>query len=78
MVNVNLGDVDWQNGQIDVLGKGVSTELFTCLLAVKMALEEYVDSRTDDLEALFLSDYEGMCQQIKDMNKLSRISKGSS
>ena len=22
MVNVNLGDVDWQNGQIDVLGKG--------------------------------------------------------
>lgn len=43
----------------------------------KIALQEYVDSRTDDLEALFLSDYEGMCQQIKDMNKLSRISKGA-
>ena len=35
MVNVNRNDVDWQNGRLMYLEKGVSTELFTCLLAVK-------------------------------------------
>ena len=77
MVNVNRNDVDWQNGQIDVLGKGRKYRTVYLSARCKIALQEYVDSRTDNLDALFLSDYEGMCQQIKDMNKLSRISRGA-
>ena len=77
MVNVNRNDVDWQNAQVDVLGKGRKYRTVYLSARCKIAMKEYVDSRTDDLEALFLSDYEGMCQQIKEMNKLSRISKGA-
>jgi integrase/recombinase XerD len=51
MVNVNLGDVDWQNGQIDVLGKGRKYRTVYLSARCKIALQEYVDSRTDDLEA---------------------------
>ena len=33
MVNVNRNDVDWQNGQIDVLGKG---RKYNCLLVCSL------------------------------------------
>ena len=77
MVNVNRNDVDWQNAQIDVLGKGRKYRTVYLSARCKIALQEYLSSRTDDLDALFLSDYEGMCQQLKDMNKPTRISKGA-
>lgn len=77
MTNVNRADVDWVNGQVDVLGKGRKYRTVYLSARCKIALQEYISSRTDTLEALFLSDYEGMCSQIKDTKQLSRISKGA-
>lgn len=77
MTNVNRADVDWVNGQVDVLGKGRKYRTVYLSARCKIALQEYINSRTDTLEALFLSDYEGMCSQIKDTKQLSRISKGA-
>lgn len=77
MTNVNRCDVDWVNGQVDVLGKGRKYRTVYLSARCKIALQEYINSRTDTLEALFLSDYEGMCSQIKDTKQLSRISKGA-
>lgn len=77
MTNVNRCDIDWVNGQVDVLGKGRKYRTVYLSARCKIALQEYINSRTDTLEALFLSDYEGMCSQIKDTKQLSRISKGA-
>lgn len=77
MTNVNRNDVDWQNAQVDVLGKGRKYRTVYLSARCKIALHEYIATRTDNLDALFISDYEGMCQKIKDMNQPSRISKGA-
>lgn len=77
MTNVNRADVDWVNGQVDVLGKGRKYRTVYLSARCKITLQEYINSRTDTLEALFLSDYEGMCSQIKETKQLSRISKGA-
>lgn len=77
MVNVNRNDVDWQNAQIDVLGKGRKYRTVYLSARCKIALQEYIATRSDDLDALFLSDYEGMNQSIRQMKQLSRISRSA-
>jgi len=53
-VNANRRDVDLQNREIKVLGKGNKerTVYFTPVAA--MYIEQYLESRTDDYEALFV------------------------
>lgn len=77
MVNVNRNDVDWQNAQIDVLGKGRKYRTVYLSARCKIALQEYIATRSDDLDALFLSDYEGMSQPFRQMKQLSRISRSA-
>jgi site-specific recombinase XerD len=59
MIGANRDDVDFVNGQIDVLGKGRKYRTVYLSSRCKTVLKDYLDSRTDNLEALFISDWEG-------------------
>ena len=60
MTNVNRGDLDMANGQVDVLGKGRKFRTVYLSSRCKLAVQEYLSTRTDNLEALFISTWEGM------------------
>lgn len=75
MVNINRNDIDLQNGQVDVLGKGKKYRTVYISPRCKLALEEYLKSRTDDIDALFISDYEGMGKWIAETKEPRRITR---
>lgn len=55
LVQINKQDICWSNRSIIVFGKGAKEREVYFNLAAKEALETYLDSRTDDNEALFVS-----------------------
>jgi len=59
MTSVNRDDVNLLDGQIDVLGKGHKYRTVYLSSRCKIALKEYLDTRNDNLDALFISTWEG-------------------
>lgn len=60
MINVNRVDLDLVNGQVDVLGKGRKYRTVYLSSRCKIAIQEYLSTRSDNLDALFISTWEGM------------------
>lgn len=58
MTNANISDLDLINGQLDVLGKGRKYRTVYLSSRCKIAIKEYLDTRNDNLEALFISTWE--------------------
>lgn len=55
-VSVNKSDIDWNNGKVLVYGHKTKRYRKACIDDVsKYHLKKYIDSRTDDNEALFVS-----------------------
>lgn len=55
-VSVNISDIDWNNGEVLVYGHKTKRYRKACIDDVsKYHLKKYIDSRTDDNEALFVS-----------------------
>lgn len=55
-VSVNKSDIDWNNGEVLVYGHKTKRYRKACIDDVsKYHLKKYIDSRTDDNEALFVS-----------------------
>lgn len=55
-VSVNKSDIDWNNGEVLVYGHKTKRYRKSCIDDVsKYHLKKYIDSRTDDNEALFVS-----------------------
>lgn len=55
-VSVNKSDIDWDNGEVLVYGHKTKRYRKACIDDVsKYHLKKYIDSRTDDNEALFVS-----------------------
>ena len=56
IVPINLSDIDWQTGDVTILGeKGGRYRVIYLDDVSRYYLRKYVDSRTDDNEALFVS-----------------------
>lgn len=55
LVNLNVEDIDFDNRQCIVLGKGNSQREVYFDAKTKLHLNNYIDSRTDDCKALFVS-----------------------
>lgn len=53
-VSVNKQDVDFINGKVDVLGKGRKYRTVYLSTRCAFTLKEYLDSRSDDDDALFV------------------------
>ncbi|RHO63365.1 integrase [Parabacteroides sp. AF48-14] len=77
MIGVNREDVNLLDGQIEVLGKGKKYRVVYLSSRCKLALKEYLESRNDDIEALFISDWDGMNGAIASNMKPCRISKSA-
>lgn len=56
LVNLKKSDIDWQEGTVHLLGKGKKHRTSFVNAKAEVALKEYLKSRTDDNEALFVSD----------------------
>ncbi len=55
-VSANIADVNWQTGEVLIYGHKTRTYRTACLDDMaKYHLKKYIDSRTDDNEALFVS-----------------------
>ena len=52
---LNIDDVQWRENEIVVLGKGNKERVVYLNPSARYYLEEYINSRTDDNEALFVS-----------------------
>lgn len=59
MISVNRDDLDLTAGQLDVLGKGRKYRTVYLSSRCKIALIEYLATRDDNLDALFISTWEG-------------------
>lgn len=57
VVGINIKDVDFANHAIKVCGKGEKERYVYFNQVTEMYLKEYLTTRTDDLEALFVSKY---------------------
>ena len=77
MLNLNRDDVDLNNGQAIVLGKGRKYRTVYLSARCKAVLREYLDSRDDNLEPLFLSNYEGCMNKGLKNRDLHRMSRGA-
>lgn len=77
MVNINRNDIDLYNGQVDVLGKGRRYRTVYLSSRCKIALEEYLRERDDEIDALFISDYSGMKNEKFFKAGMHRITKGA-
>lgn len=77
MININRNDIDLYNGQVDVLGKGRKYRTVYLSSRCKIALEEYLRERDDEMDALFLSDYSGMKNEEFFKSGMHRMTKGA-
>lgn len=59
MTSVNRSDINLIDGQLDVLGKGRKYRTVYLSSRCKIALKQYLDTRSDNIEALFISTWEG-------------------
>lgn len=80
MTQLNRDDIDFENNQCQVLGKGNKYRMVYFSYRCNILLKKYLDSRTDDNEALFVSDYSawkggGMPAYRKELH--TRLSKDS-
>ena len=57
MCRLNRYDIDFINGECEVLGKGKKYRKVYLSMRCMMLLKEYLESRQDSNEALFVSDY---------------------
>ena len=57
VVNINIKDVDFQNRSVKVCGKGEKERYVYFTQVTAMYLKKYLDTRTDNLDALFVSKY---------------------
>lgn len=57
MTQLNRDDIDFDNNQVQVLGKGNKYRMVYFSYRCNILLRKYLESRTDDNEALFVSDY---------------------
>lgn len=55
LVNLNINDVDFRSKEVIVNGKGSKERIVFLSDIAIMRLKEYLDTRTDDCEALFVS-----------------------
>lgn len=75
MISVNRSDIDLVEGQLDVLGKGRKYRTVYLSSRCKIALIEYLDTRNDNIDALFISTWEGFGNkniQNRDLHRMSR------
>ena len=63
MTSLNRDDLDLDNNQVQVLGKGNKYRMLYFSFRCRMLLIRYLESRKDDHEALFVSDF-SKCPQI--------------
>lgn len=77
MINLNRDNIDIEGGQVDVLGKGKKYRTVYLSSRCKITLQDYLHSRQDDLDALFVSDWEGMHGAIAGRNIPKRISRSA-
>ena len=77
MTRLNRCDLDLENNQVMVLGKGNKYRMVYFSYRCRMLLIKYLDNRCDDNEALFVSDFEhwnGHDLQKETPKRLSRSS----
>lgn len=55
-VGVNLSDIDWASGELEVLGKGNKHRKVYLNAKAQVALKEYILARADNNDVLFVSD----------------------
>lgn len=53
---LNRNDIDWQNMCVKVLGKGSKERIVPITAKAKIHIQKYLLSRTDDCEALFITE----------------------
>lgn len=58
--NLNRGDIDFENGEVTVFGKGRKERVVYLTARCRAVLAEYMKSRTDNHDALFISDFSDM------------------
>lgn len=73
MLSIDRNDIDFRNGEVAVLGKGKKYRTVYLSARCKLVLKDYLDSRTDSLDALFISNWEGVVGNFK--NKPQRFQK---
>lgn len=56
-VNLNITDINFESGEVSVLGKGRKWRVVYLTQRAKFALQDYLKERTDKSEALFGYDY---------------------
>ena len=55
MVSVNRNDIDWNNSQIMIKGKGAKFRIVYLNARAAVSIKSYIDSRNDSADALFVS-----------------------
>lgn len=74
MCNVDRLDVDFELGKVTVLGKGRKYRDVYLSARCKAVLKEYLDSRSDDLPALFVSAPENLKKGLSAITPKCRLS----
>lgn len=59
-INLNRDDIDFERGEVTVFGKGRKERVVYLTARCRAILTEYLKSRTDSHEALFVSDFSNM------------------
>lgn len=54
VVNINIADINWSEKSLKVIGKGDKQRIVYFDVKTKIALEKYLETRTDNNEALFV------------------------
>lgn len=81
VVSINIKDVDFANHEIKVCGKGEKERYVYFTQITEMYLKEYLATRNDDLDALFVSKYKkrltksGQEALLRNLGKRSGIKK---
>lgn len=74
--SINRDDIDVKNGEVMVLGKGRKYRTVYLSARCKAVLQEYLDNRTDDNPALFVTDAQLQSGKLKTNYVATRMQKG--
>lgn len=71
MCNCKISDINWDKSEVQIIGKGDKPRIVYLTDTAKYYLEEYLNSRTDQLDILFISN-KGEPRQVK-RNSVERL-----
>lgn len=83
LVNVDIKDIDWNNQSLKVIGKGSKERIIYFSVKAKLSLKEYLASRQDNVEALFVTSRKpykrlgnrSVQREVKNIARLANINK---